>query len=46
MLWSHIPCLILVEGTSNRPEKDIGNSLGPYIMCEPGYRTGQVLETP
>ena len=28
MLWFHMPRMILVYGTSNGPQNDIGNSLG------------------
>ena len=30
MLWFHIPCIIIVYGTSNEPQNDIGNCLGPF----------------
>ena len=29
MLWFHIPYRIMVYGTSNGPQNDIGNHLGP-----------------
>ena len=27
--WFHIPCIIIVYGTSNGPLNDVGNYLGP-----------------
>ena len=34
ILWFHIPCTIIVHGTLNGPQNDIGNYLGP---CSRGF---------
>ena len=31
MLWFYIPCVIIVCGTSNGPQHDIGNCLAPVV---------------
>ena len=28
--WFHMPCIIIVYGTSNGPHHHVGNYLGPY----------------
>ena len=33
ILWSHIPSVTIVWGTSNIPQTDIGEYLGFYLMC-------------
>ena len=35
MLWFGIPCIMIVYGTSNGPQNDVGNYLGPCstISC-------------
>ena len=32
MLWFHIPSIIIVYGTSNGPQKDLGNIFRP-LYC-------------
>ena len=34
VLWFHIPCIIVVCGTSNGPQNVIGNYLGPCSTHE------------
>ena len=33
LLPSHIPYIVVKNGTSNRPQKDVGKYLGPYSPC-------------
>ena len=41
LLWFHIPYLVIVYVTSNRPQHDMSNCLGLYIM---GFRVkGEAL---
>ena len=43
MLWSHIPCMIMVYGTLYGPQNDIGNYLGPFSTHTPRYAFCQVI---
>ena len=38
ILWFQNPCRNIVCGTSNGPQNDIGNHLGPYIIWMSRFR--------
>ena len=43
MLWLHISYIVMIYGTSNGPQNDIGNYLGPCSGENRKVQAGSIL---